>query len=71
MWLSFSAYCAISFLWSLWFLSILFCFRRVVPAEGHCSMYGICGQRSDGKVLNCVNATKAVKVMTQSLVDAC
>lgn len=25
-------------------------------------MYGICAQRSDGKVLNCVNATKAVKV---------
>ncbi|KAG2574016.1 hypothetical protein PVAP13_7KG294500 [Panicum virgatum] len=34
---------------------------RVVPAEGYCSMYGICGQRSDGKVLNCANATKAVK----------
>uniref|UniRef100_A0A0E0H4E1 SSD domain-containing protein n=1 Tax=Oryza nivara TaxID=4536 RepID=A0A0E0H4E1_ORYNI len=34
---------------------------RVVPAEGYCSMYGICAQRSDGKVLNCVNATKAVK----------
>ena len=25
-------------------------------------MYGICANRSDGKVLNCVNATKAVKV---------
>lgn len=24
-------------------------------------MYGICANRSDGKVLNCVNATKAVK----------
>ncbi|RLM65939.1 Niemann-Pick C1 protein-like [Panicum miliaceum] len=34
---------------------------RVVPAEGYCSMYGICGQRSDGKVLNCANATEAVK----------
>ncbi|KAF0891217.1 hypothetical protein E2562_009398 [Oryza meyeriana var. granulata] len=34
---------------------------RVVPAEGFCSMYGICAHRSDGKVLNCVNATKAVK----------
>ncbi|KAL6652221.1 hypothetical protein ACP70R_011146 [Stipagrostis hirtigluma subsp. patula] len=34
---------------------------RVVPAEGYCSMYGICAQRSDGKVLNCANATKAVK----------
>ncbi|KQJ84058.1 hypothetical protein BRADI_5g18407v3 [Brachypodium distachyon] len=34
---------------------------RVVPAEGYCSMYGICAHRSDGKVLNCVNATKAVK----------
>ncbi|XP_006652645.2 NPC intracellular cholesterol transporter 1-like [Oryza brachyantha] len=32
-----------------------------VPAEGYCSMYGICAKRSDGKVLNCVNATKAVK----------
>ncbi|KAL6882622.1 hypothetical protein ACP4OV_011312 [Aristida adscensionis] len=31
------------------------------PAEGYCSMYGICAKRSDGKVLNCVNATKAVK----------
>jgi hypothetical protein len=31
-------------------------------------MYGICGQRSDGKVLNCVNATKAVKVTTRCLV---
>ncbi|VAH35214.1 unnamed protein product [Triticum turgidum subsp. durum] len=34
---------------------------RVVPAEGYCSMYGICANRTDGKVLNCVNATKAVK----------
>uniref|UniRef100_A0A0D9W889 SSD domain-containing protein n=1 Tax=Leersia perrieri TaxID=77586 RepID=A0A0D9W889_9ORYZ len=34
---------------------------RIIPAEGYCSMYGICAQRSDGKVLNCVNATKAVK----------
>ncbi|KAL5215204.1 hypothetical protein ABZP36_004356 [Zizania latifolia] len=34
---------------------------RVVPAEGYCSMYGICSHRSDGKVLNCENATKAFK----------
>uniref|UniRef100_A0ACD5V3Y1 Uncharacterized protein n=1 Tax=Avena sativa TaxID=4498 RepID=A0ACD5V3Y1_AVESA len=34
---------------------------RVVPAEGYCSMYGICAHRSDGKVLNCANSTKAVK----------
>ncbi|CAN6249743.1 unnamed protein product [Urochloa humidicola] len=34
---------------------------RIVPAEGYCSMYGICAHRSDGKVLNCANATKAVK----------
>nr|CAB3485431.1 unnamed protein product [Digitaria exilis] len=36
---------------------------RVVSAEGYCSMYGICAQRSDGKVLNCANATKAVKLV--------
>ncbi|KAM0866686.1 hypothetical protein ACQ4PT_042470 [Festuca glaucescens] len=35
---------------------------RVVPAEGYCSMYGICAHRSDGKVLNCANSTKAVKL---------
>lgn len=33
-----------------------------INAEGYCSMYGICGQRSDGKVLNCPNSTRAVKV---------
>ncbi|TVU06644.1 hypothetical protein EJB05_49868, partial [Eragrostis curvula] len=42
----------------------------VEPAEGQCSMYGICGQQSDGKVLNCVNATKAVKVNITVTVDA-
>ena len=31
-------------------------------------MYGICAHRSDGKVLNCANATKAVKVKIQALV---
>ncbi|XP_074592588.1 uncharacterized protein LOC141848455 [Curcuma longa] len=30
-------------------------------AEGYCSMYGICGQRSDGKALNCPNYTRSVK----------
>ncbi|KAH7664266.1 NPC1-like protein [Dioscorea alata] len=30
-------------------------------APGYCSMYGICGQRSDGKVLNCPNNTQSVK----------
>ncbi|XP_072956194.1 uncharacterized protein [Typha angustifolia] len=30
-------------------------------SEGYCSMYGICAQRTDGKVLNCVNATRSVK----------
>lgn len=49
--------------WSPWCSSNSpFCFCRAVPAEGYCSMYGICAQRSDGKVLNCANATKAVKV---------
>ncbi|XP_009384014.2 uncharacterized protein LOC103971663 [Musa acuminata AAA Group] len=32
-----------------------------IYAEGFCSMYGICGQRSDGKVLNCPNRTHSVK----------
>ncbi|XP_020084535.1 Niemann-Pick C1 protein-like [Ananas comosus] len=32
-----------------------------IYAEGYCSMYGICGQRSDGKVLNCPNETRAAK----------
>jgi hypothetical protein len=31
-------------------------------------MYGICARRSDGKVLNCANSTKAVKVKIQALV---
>ncbi|KAJ0969094.1 hypothetical protein J5N97_021971 [Dioscorea zingiberensis] len=30
-------------------------------APGYCSMYGICGQRSDGRVLNCPNNTQSVK----------
>uniref|UniRef100_A0A1D1YJ54 Niemann-Pick C1 protein n=1 Tax=Anthurium amnicola TaxID=1678845 RepID=A0A1D1YJ54_9ARAE len=29
--------------------------------EGYCSMYDICGKRSDGKVLNCPNSTPSVK----------
>ncbi|CAL9133900.1 unnamed protein product [Musa acuminata var. zebrina] len=32
-----------------------------VRGEGYCSMYGICGQRSDGKVLSCPNRTHSVK----------
>ncbi|WOL10757.1 Niemann-Pick C1 protein-like [Canna indica] len=32
-----------------------------IHAEGYCSMYGICGQRSDGKFLNCPNSTSSVK----------
>ncbi|CAL9782679.1 unnamed protein product [Musa acuminata subsp. burmannicoides] len=32
-----------------------------VHGEGYCSMYGICGQRSDGKVLSCPNHTHSVK----------
>lgn len=31
-------------------------------------MYGICGQRSDGKVLNCPNETRAAKVIVLSLI---
>ncbi|KAJ4702289.1 Niemann-Pick C1 protein-like [Melia azedarach] len=30
-------------------------------AEGYCAMYDICGSRSDGKVLNCPNASPSVK----------
>ncbi|KMZ76416.1 hypothetical protein ZOSMA_1024G00010 [Zostera marina] len=29
--------------------------------EGYCSMYDICGHRSDGKVLNCPNVTHSIK----------
>ncbi|KAJ4811770.1 Niemann-Pick C1-like protein 1 [Rhynchospora pubera] len=34
---------------------------NIINSEGYCSMYGLCGQRSDGKVLNCPNSTRAVK----------
>eukprot|EP00252_Welwitschia_mirabilis_P020709 TRINITY_DN5121_c0_g1_i1.p1 TRINITY_DN5121_c0_g1~~TRINITY_DN5121_c0_g1_i1.p1 ORF type:complete len:1312 (-),score=235.79 TRINITY_DN5121_c0_g1_i1:193-4128(-) len=30
-------------------------------ARGYCSMYGICGQREDGKYLNCPSSVPAVK----------
>lgn len=30
-------------------------------AKEHCSMYGICGKREDGKVLNCPYSVPAVK----------
>ncbi|KAG1362724.1 putative NPC intracellular cholesterol transporter 1 [Cocos nucifera] len=30
-------------------------------AEGYCSMYGICGRRSDGKILNCPYNVPSVK----------
>lgn len=36
---------------------------RVKHAPGFCSMYDICGSRSDGKVLNCPLNTPAVKVL--------
>lgn len=32
-----------------------------IYAEGYCSMYGICGNRSDGKPLNCPYNTPSVK----------
>lgn len=31
-------------------------------AKGYCAMYDICGEREDGKVLNCPYGTPAVKV---------
>lgn len=32
-------------------------------------MYGICGQRSDGKALNCPNHTRSVKVTLENQSD--
>lgn len=32
-------------------------------SEGYCAMYDICGNRSDGKVLNCPYGSPAVKVV--------
>ncbi|KAK6946537.1 Protein patched/dispatched [Dillenia turbinata] len=32
-----------------------------VHSEGYCAMYDICGERSDGKVLNCPYGTRSVK----------
>ncbi|XP_019702346.1 uncharacterized protein [Elaeis guineensis] len=32
-----------------------------IYAEGYCSMYGICGRRSDGKILNCPYNVPSVK----------
>jgi hypothetical protein len=46
-------------------LTYCVCFLRVLPAEGYCSMYGICAHRSDRKILNCANSTNAVKVKIQ------
>ncbi|XP_064946929.1 uncharacterized protein LOC135597631 isoform X4 [Musa acuminata AAA Group] len=52
---------------SIQFISISFPARgqpsnsQEVRGEGYCSMYGICGQRSDGKVLSCPNRTHSVK----------
>ncbi|XP_078448414.1 uncharacterized protein LOC144716987 isoform X2 [Wolffia australiana] len=34
---------------------------RKMYGEGYCSMYGICGKRSDGKALNCPDASLSVK----------
>ena len=31
-------------------------------SSNYCAMYDICGQRSDGKVLNCPYGSEAVKV---------
>lgn len=31
-------------------------------AKGYCAMYDICGEREDGKVLNCPYGTPAVTV---------
>lgn len=36
--------------------------NREKHSEEFCAMYGICGKRSDGKVLNCPNSVPSVKV---------
>ncbi|KAG6508389.1 hypothetical protein ZIOFF_033763 [Zingiber officinale] len=45
--------------WNVGFIWDVFAWERY--AKGYCSMYGICGQRSDGKALNCPNYTRSIK----------
>ncbi|GER50439.1 Niemann-Pick C1 protein [Striga asiatica] len=43
-------------------------------SEGYCAMYGICGKRTDGKVLNCPLARPAVKpdeLLSQKIQSLC
>ena len=46
----------------LFFLVFVFIMFRQRHSEGYCAMYEICGNRSDGKVLNCPYGSPAVKV---------
>lgn len=41
--------------------TLIFLFRAI-HSDQYCAMYDICGQRSDGKVLNCPYSSPAVKV---------
>ncbi|XP_077246845.1 uncharacterized protein LOC143886669 [Tasmannia lanceolata] len=72
MWLRWGFFMAIYFLQATVFLSLVNArmsnsrFLMVsnstsIHEEEYCSMYGICGQRSDGKVLNCPFASPSVK----------
>lgn len=39
-------------------------------SKDYCAMYDICGERSDGKVLNCPYGSPAVKVYIISVVSS-
>lgn len=46
----------------------LFSDFRERHSEEYCTMYDICGARSDGKVLNCPVGTPAVKVTSAGFI---
>ena len=59
--------CPYFFIWyDFFYLFIVFSIFslsfRVRHSEEYCSMYDICGKRTDGKVLNCPRGTPSVKV---------
>lgn len=41
---------------------------RAKHSEEYCAMYDICGQRSDGKALNCPYGSPSVKVIRSSVI---
>lgn len=48
---------------------VLFLLDRETHSQEYCAMYDICGERSDGKVLNCPYGSPSVKVCIFLLVS--